>query len=299
MKDDLTNESIKKEPDYKDKTDKKLNMKLHFIRFLLFAVPMLVYGGCRQTGTAVKRMKSDPSICESASIISKDTVLVTPTNDSLLTPNSERHIHVEYVERVEGYTVSADVFQASESVFGAFGAVELHFTKESAAINLRLEEQLLANFLKDTTSVDGQIISHYSPPPVADSLSWECPFFFYDVDFDGEKEILVTSLFGGPRGTVAYYIFEATGELRSDEPFNVIDSQSRFNAREKSITQNYYHGIIGGEVILKYIRQSGGSFLLTDSTRVFYPHDFDGSISYHYHRKDDEMIFVDSTRIAF
>lgn len=43
---------------------------------------MLVYGGCRQTGTAAKRMKSDPSICESASIISKDTVLVIPANDS-------------------------------------------------------------------------------------------------------------------------------------------------------------------------------------------------------------------------
>ena len=243
-------------------------MRIYLIPFFLF-VSMLASWACKRNGTTA------PSS-------SQDTMW---------------RIHIDYAERIEGYTVSADVFLTPGYKFDNSGSVELHFTKGASSIDLRVDDILLPDYLDpDTNYVDGQtVIRHYSPPPAADTLSCDHPFFFYDVDFDGKKEILVASPWGGPRGNRAYFAFEDTGKRLEDEPLDRLDSDSRFSAREKSITQNYSYGMILGDVILKYTRQFDGSFRVADSTHIVYPTENECYIRYHYRRKGDKMVLVDST----
>lgn len=247
---------------------------------------LVLAGSCKRNGTACGRMEYSRPDSGQISVA---------RNDSAPAPR----IHIDYLERAEGYTVSADVFPGRWPDC-CHGSVRLHFVKDADAFDVLVEDLDLLDYLdRDSTCADGRsIVRHYSPAPHADSLSWEHPFFFYDVDFDGEKEVVVASHGDGPQGSIAYHVFETTGELRDDEPFGRIDSQSRLDAREKSVTQNYCYGMLFGDVILKYVRQADGAFLLTDSTHVDYLPDSEECIRRHYRRKGDEMVLVDSTRVT-
>ena len=197
-------------------------------------------------------------------------------------------VHIVYDEPIEGYIVSADVFPRDD----LNGSASLHFKKGDTSLNIKMDVVLLTSFLKKGEYGDGQtIVKHYNPFSVSDSLSTDHEFLFYDIDFDEENEIIVAYPWFGPRGTIAYEVYETDGSKREDIPFDCIDSQTRFNAKEKSITLSYYHGVILGSNILKYKRQFDGSFMLTDSTKIEYKVDFTDSIRTHYHRKGDKMVF--------
>ena len=273
-------------------------MRTYLIPFFLLA-SLLVSGGCKRTGTTVSRFEPGWSVSAPAPVARKDTLPATPADPPCPSPATDtvRHIHIDYAERVEGYAVSADVFLDTGYEFDILGSVELHFTKGGSTIDLRVEDLLLWDYLsRDSTYVDGQtIIGHFSPPPAADTLSCHHPFFFYDVDFDRKKEILVSNPTGGLRGCRSFSVFETTGELREDEPFDGLDSGSYFNAREKSITQTSHFGLIDGTFIMRYVRQNDGSFLLMDGTHIVYSFETESSINYHYLRKGDKMVLVDST----
>ncbi len=70
------------------------------------------------------------------------------------------------------------------------------------------------------------------------------PFFFEDIDLDGEDELIVTSFRSGQRGVNEYLIYDLSYkygtpvvEIKHLEPFNQIDQLSAFDFKHKTISQ--------------------------------------------------------------
>lgn len=68
-------------------------------------------------------------------------------------------------------------------------------------------------------------------------LSEKSPFFFSDVDFDGEDEFLVNLYKYGTYGSNLYAVYEPDFKLRTDEPFIYLQNeQCVFDSINKTIT---------------------------------------------------------------
>lgn len=83
------------------------------------------------------------------------------------------------------------------------------------------------------------------PNPFEESpIDYYLPFQFYDVDFDGEKELLINDYYKGQQGN-NYDIFEIADsglEAKKYRPFGDIDNMVVFDGENKNITLNTYDG---------------------------------------------------------
>ena len=69
-------------------------------------------------------------------------------------------------------------------------------------------------------------------------IDYYVPFQFYDVDFDGEKELLINDYYQGQQGN-NYEVFEITDsglEAKKYPPFNDVDNMMKFDSQNKIIT---------------------------------------------------------------
>ena len=123
-------------------------------------------------------------------------------------------------------------------------------------------------------------------------ISENCTVFFSDVDFDGTKELLVREPLIGPKGTNGYHVYEPDGTEREDEPFHALNDMTVFNTAEKSITMNYYFGVLFGSRHEVYRRQKDGTFKEMERVHIDYKEDFSDSIRFYYRRQGDEMVPV-------
>ncbi len=84
----------------------------------------------------------------------------------------------------------------------------------------------------------------------------EGTFGFFDVDFDGQDELIYVAYGQGHHGCTAFQVFELDGTEREDEPFDwSVDEYTEFDRREKSITVHQYGGLSDGGNIVKFKRQ--------------------------------------------
>jgi len=181
-------------------------------------------------------------------------------------------LFISFDSPVGGYEVSAEWLLEDYGETFYEGPAYLHFKKPvGRGFSVFVENGFfLPQFDGEKDFVNGQ---HLTCSPVqkaaGEILSLEAPFFFSDVDFDGDDELLVSISGLGSHGRTAFYVYEKDGTRRMDMPFDEhIDSQTIFNSDEKSITLNLYSGAVDGCELWTYRRQRGGNFLLTDSTRV-------------------------------
>lgn len=83
------------------------------------------------------------------------------------------------------------------------------------------------------------------PNPFEESpIDYYLPFQFYDVDFDGEMELLINDYYKGQQGN-NYDIFEIADsglEAKKYRPFGDIDNMVVFDGQNKIITLNTYDG---------------------------------------------------------
>lgn len=64
------------------------------------------------------------------------------------------------------------------------------------------------------------------------------PFSFYDVDFDGKEELLITNYQNGSYSNNTYKVYkihEYYAELMTDEPFNHLETSTKFDSTNKTI----------------------------------------------------------------
>ena len=140
---------------------------------------------------------------------------------------SYEQIFITYKQPVNGYKVKVGCISDGTDWNTASFYINdtLRFTVEGWA-DARLYE------LKHDTVID------YIPKRADEVyLSEKSPFFFSDVDFDGEDEFVVNLYKYGTYGSNLYAVYEPDFKLRKDEPFIYLQNeQCVFDSINKTIT---------------------------------------------------------------
>lgn len=210
-------------------------------------------------------------------------------------------VHIIYKEKVHGFSVSIDLIpEEIEDELWLQGPAKLFFSSDDTSFVIENERFYLGGFNKIPYQIkitqDTTFFPKYIHRPQGKLLFDDSPFYFADMDFDGEDELVIVLPLWGPRGSKWYQVFELDGTERKDRPIREIDSQTTFNRRAGTIKLDYYHGIMIGSVELEFKHQGNGRFALTDSTRIFYGTDFTDSIRYHYRVVDGEMVLYETIK---
>ena len=140
---------------------------------------------------------------------------------------SYEQIFITYKQPVNGYKVKVGcISDGTDWNTASFYLNDtLRFTVEGW-----VDAKLYGMELKHDTVID------YIPKS-ADYLSDESPFYFTDIDFDGEDEFVVNLYKFGTYGSNLYAVYEADFKLRKDEPFIYLQNeQCVFDSINKTIT---------------------------------------------------------------
>ena len=198
--------------------------------------------------------------------------------------------HIKYDRPVNGYMVSVDLFDDNYAV--------MRFEKGNSSFSVGIDDfEEMQLYDQDAGDYDGkQIVLPYIPVKMGKTISTEGTFFFTDIDFDGQNELVYVAHFQGSHGCTAFRAFELDGTPLEEAPFGWdIDEQTEFNRTEKSITLHGYGGVDGGSDIIKYKRQTDGTFQITDSTRIILKMEGDyitDSLRLYYRKQGDKMVLV-------
>jgi hypothetical protein len=172
-------------------------------------------------------------------IICKDLSLYNKVYEGINYPR----VFINYKQKVNGYKVQVIWFPLIyEKGYTDYGLAILHFQNDK-------DEFYLYN---DIFHDDG--LYRYMPLKDGDSISLDyrqkdpnkyladnsVPFFFQDVDFDGEDELLITKWQCGSRGSSMYDVYKMKKDggayLINEEPFNDMENgHTEFNPKEKTI----------------------------------------------------------------
>lgn len=172
--------------------------------------------------------------------------------------------YIKYKQQVNGYTVSAIYWV--DTLYGEFFSHGfIHFQndrQEFVVENPFFSDKTL--FQRKHSLKNGMLVeTDYIPfKPTNDTLNNELfdasnsPFFFFDIDFDGEQELIVT-LFGGMchHGHNAYeaYKISTIDDHRvlspmQGEPFDNLNDYTEIDTIQKTIATPYDMGIrFGGK----------------------------------------------------
>lgn len=154
-------------------------------------------------------------------------LILSAYNQTKQKVNEQPEIFITYKQPVNGYSVKvACISDGTDWNTASFYLNDtLRFTVEGW-----VDAKLYGMELKHDTVID------YTPKS-ADYLSDESPFYFTDIDFDGENEFVVNLYKYGTYGSNLYAVYEADFKLRKDEPFIYLQNeQCVFDSINKTIT---------------------------------------------------------------
>ena len=122
-------------------------------------------------------------------------------------------------------------------------------------------------------------------------LKKSVPFFFKDVDFDGEEELVLRFPNQGQRLINLYQVWDCG--LKHNEPYNDFDDVTIFDANKKEITIRYYGGV--STWTRKYYRLEDREMTLYKliKSREYFEPAYKTVISV-YEKIGNEMILVDT-----
>lgn len=166
------------------------------------------------------------------------------------------HVFVHYNQIVNGYRVSALCFPRNE--YSDQDIALLHFKKgknEFYIYNPSYKEHQLFDL---QPLIDGDVINiDYIEKDQTEYLTDQTPFFFQDIDFDGEDELLITKWQCGSRGSSTYDVYKVQSNEYSleipkleEKPFTILENEkTTFDSKNKRITIQYIESC----EIVKYI----------------------------------------------
>lgn len=184
--------------------------------------------------------------------------------DSIQPNDGTLKVNIKYRKPVNGYEVSVvclvDTLYNKDILMGKtnaiYGKAYLHFKKDKTVFiiqNISFADPKLMNNVR--TLNDGEIVElDYTPYTATDSLAFSninTPFFFWDIDFDGEKELISTVFDGmGYSGHSSYDVYKipqygkhAILHKLNYEPFNEIDDYTEIDSINKMIIIPYGIGL--------------------------------------------------------
>ena len=168
--------------------------------------------------------------------------------------NEQAQISITYKQAVNGYKVKVGC--VSDGTYWNTASFYLNDTLRFS-VEGWVDAKLFEMELKHDTIID---YIHKS----ADFLSAESPFYFTDIDFDGEDEFVVNLYKYGTYGSNLYVVYETDFELRKDEPFTCLQNeQCIFDSINKTIT-------IAGKDTAYIYQGKGGHFELLENNKITY-----------------------------
>ena len=167
-------------------------------------------------------------------------------------PMGQNQVYVKlvYDKPIEGYEVTAD-WQPFEAKDCETGYITINFRnvstgKEFQYVNREKFSSYHTDLITSAEDFDGYkdgAVYHIEyvtkPNPFEKSpIDYYLPFQFFDVDFDGENELLINDYYQGQQGNY-YEVFEITNsglETKRYPPFNSVDNMMKFDNQNKIIT---------------------------------------------------------------
>lgn len=163
-------------------------------------------------------------------------------------------IFISYNQKVNGYKVNVMWFPFDIQYIDQSPAI-LHFQNDTSGFYIYnpsfLETGVYEKFKKNSLKDGDTIYVNYTPKEsseYAEDFGYladnNIPFFFQDVDFDGEDELLITNWQCGSKGSSTYDVYKVNQyyEYRldmiklTDAPFYKMENgQTEFNPKEKTI----------------------------------------------------------------
>lgn len=176
--------------------------------------------------------------------------------------NDTVKIYLSYDEPINGFTVSATCFVDAISNYDSpasqgnqnaiVGKAYLHF--KNGTIQFSVENPLFSDstlMANETPLINGVKIkatyNSFKPDANSDNMIFnsglsQSPFFFYDIDFDGQKELIVTLWEGmeyhGHNAYRAYKVKNSPDAVLEPmgKPFNQLDDYSQIDTIAKTIS---------------------------------------------------------------
>ena len=163
-------------------------------------------------------------------------------------------LRFNFEQAVEGYTVSV-VWQPREETYGdqVIGPAILNFKKHSNNFSLTNNYFALPRALfgdaeegkwRMRMSDFPATVPYQTPTFEAKELSIEAPFAFVDVDFDGNKELLLTKNGAGQRSVDSYEVYLMDNgdlelaylQITQEDPYRYLDALSRIDLPNRELT---------------------------------------------------------------
>lgn len=200
-------------------------------------------------------------------------------------PMGQNQVYVKlvYDKPIEGYEVTAD-WQPFEAKDCETGYITINFRnvstgKEFQYVNREKFSSYHTDLMTSAEGFDGykdgdvyHIEYVTKPNPFEESpIDYYLPFQFYDVDFDGENELLINDYYQGQQGN-NYEVFEIADSglvAKKHAPFNSVDNMMTFDSQSRIITFYTHSGA--------YFSCSMCFQKITTSTKqqIIIPNDFD------------------------
>ena len=194
------------------------------------------------------------------------------------------YVQVNYKQKVNDYDVSADIITDSvrEEYFADIVTREaiLTFRKDNqnlCVVNPSYAVKHIIETLEDGITVE----TDYIPFKMSEHNSFagnQSPFFFFDIDFDGENELIVCLWEGmGYRGHHTYQAYKLNVGSGSHQlspmqgaPFNELNDYTEFDPIHKTISVPYGVGLkMEGE---KVYGLKDGTFALIERVQYDWEH---------------------------
>jgi hypothetical protein len=163
-------------------------------------------------------------------------------------------VQVSYNQKVNGYQVTVvwkpNLLKSGNAVgpamlefkndFTAFTLTNNHFSLPATLVDLETDENNIIGIKTNQIAID------YKKPTIQNKIfeMIAVPFLFVDLDFDGEKEILLTKSGQGQRFGDAFDAYALNAGILSSDfyqitnkaPYNQIDHKTKLNREKKELT---------------------------------------------------------------
>ena len=187
-----------------------------------------------------------------------------------------KFINIEYSNKIEGLNVSVAfrpiILKGGDMVSGT-AIIEFNNGKSSYTLtnkHFAISSKLIEYTSKDDWHIDDftpkDLVLDYKNPKIKNSLEGiKVPFFFYDINFDGNKELIISEYANGQRDVNNYnvYLFEK-GKLVDDlsesiqeAPYSELDGFSKVNRINNEITIYYSSGWCSGSFYTYKLQKNG------------------------------------------
>lgn len=155
-------------------------------------------------------------------------------------------VYIKYKQPVNGYTVKVlwMPYTDENGYTAETGNAILYFESEDNHFYIPTKCYRDTAIYSHTDLKDGDVLFwNYTPKKKEEILSQYSPFFFSDVNFDGEKELLINDYNGGSRGSNSYEVYKIHpyyADIIKEVPFADLENDmTDFDSANKTIACHY------------------------------------------------------------